>query len=48
MNLYDNSNIECNKKIKIKYMISIIIFLLLNSFMVIYIYKNIAVFTIYK
>ena len=37
MNLYDNSSIDCNKKIKIKYMICIIIFLLINSFMVIYI-----------
>ena len=37
MNLYDNSSIDCNKKIKIKYMICIIIFFLINSFMVIYI-----------
>ena len=35
MNLYDNSGIDCNKKIKIKYMICIIIFFLINSFMVI-------------
>ena len=35
MNLYDNSSIDCNKKIKIKYMIFIIIFLLINSFIVI-------------
>ena len=34
MNLYDNSNIHCNKKIKIKYMIYIILFLI-NSFIVI-------------
>ena len=32
MNLYDNSNIDCNKKIKIKYMICIIILFLINSF----------------
>ena len=31
MNLYDNSNIDCNKKIKIKYMICIIILFLTNS-----------------
>ena len=35
MNLYDNSSVDCNKKIKIKYMIFIIIFLLINSFIVI-------------
>ena len=36
MNLYDNSNIDCNKKkIKINYMICIIIFFLINSFIVI-------------
>ena len=35
MNLYDNSSIDCNKKIKIKYMICIIILLLINSFIVI-------------
>ena len=36
MNLYDNSNIDCNnKKIKINYMIYIIIFFLINSFIVI-------------
>ena len=35
MNLYDNSNIKCNKKIKIKYMICIIILFLINSFIVI-------------
>ena len=35
MNLYDNSGIDCNKKIKIKYMICIIILFLINSFMVI-------------
>ena len=35
MNLYDNSSIDCNKKIKIKYMICIIILFLMNSFMVI-------------
>ena len=32
MNLYDNSNIDCNKKIKIKYMICIITLFLINSF----------------
>ena len=36
MNLYDNSNIDCNKKkIKINYMICIIILFLINSFIVI-------------
>ena len=35
MNLYHNSNIDCNKKIKINYMIYIIIFFLMNSFIVI-------------
>ena len=36
MNLYDNSNIDCNKKIEIDYMICIIIILfLINSFIVI-------------
>ena len=36
MNLYDNSGINCNiKKIKIKYMICIIILFLINSFIVI-------------
>ena len=35
MNLYDNSSIDCNKKIKIKYMIYIIILFLINSFIVI-------------
>ena len=39
MNLYDNSNIDCNKKIKINYMIYIIIFFLINSFIVININK---------
>ena len=34
MNLYDNSSIDCNKKIKIKYMICIIILFLINSFIV--------------
>ena len=34
-NLYDNSGIDCNKKIKIKYMICIIILFLINSFIVI-------------
>ena len=33
--LYDNSNIDCNKKIKINYMIYIIILFLINSFIVI-------------
>ena len=35
INLYDNSGIDCNKKIKIKYMICIIILFLINSFIVI-------------
>ena len=35
MNLYDNSGINGNKKIKIKYMICIIILFLINSFIVI-------------
>ena len=35
MNLYDISNIDCNKKIEINYMICIIILLLINSFIVI-------------
>ena len=35
MNLYDNSRIDCNKKIKIKYMICITILFLINSFIVI-------------
>ena len=35
INLYDNSNIDCNKKIEINYMICIIIFFLINSFIVI-------------
>ena len=36
MNLYDNSNIDCNKKkIEINYMIYIIILFLINSFIVI-------------
>ena len=35
MNLYDNSGTDCNKKIKIKYMICIIILFLKNSFIVI-------------
>ena len=35
MNLYDNSSIDCNKKINIKYMICIIILSLINSFIVI-------------
>ena len=35
MNLYDNSNIDCNKKIEINYVICIIIFFLINSFIVI-------------
>ena len=34
MNLYDNSSIDCNKKIKIRYMICIIILFLINSFIV--------------
>ena len=39
MNLYDNSNIDCNKKIKINCMIYIMIFFLINSFIVININK---------
>ena len=35
MNLYDNSNIDCNKKIEVNYMIYIIILFLINSFIVI-------------
>ena len=35
INLYNNSNIDCNKKIKIKSMIYIIILFLINSFIVI-------------
>ena len=36
MNLYDSSSIDCNKiKIKIKYMICIIILFLINSFIII-------------
>ena len=35
MSLCDNSNIDCNKKIKINYMIYIIILFLINSFIVI-------------
>ena len=35
MNLYDNSNIDCNKKLEINYMIYIIILFLINSFIVI-------------
>ena len=35
MNLYDNSGIDCNKNIEIKYMICIIILFLINSFIVI-------------
>ena len=35
MNLYDNSSIDCNKKIKLKHMICIIILFLINSFIVI-------------
>ena len=35
MNLYDNSNIDCNKKIEINYMNCIIILFLINSFIVI-------------
>ena len=35
MNLYDNSNIDCNKKIELNYMICIIILFLINSFIVI-------------
>ena len=34
-NLYDNSNIDCNKKIKINYMVCIIRLFLINSFIVI-------------
>ena len=35
INLYDNSNIDCNKKMKINYMTCIIILFLINSFIVI-------------
>ena len=35
MNLYDNSDIDCNKKIEINYMICIIILFLIYSFIVI-------------
>ena len=35
MNLYDNSNIDCNKKIEIKYIIYMIILFLINLFIVI-------------
>ena len=35
INLYDKSNIDCYKKIKINYVIYIIILLLINSFIVI-------------
>ena len=35
MNLYYNSSIDCSEKIKINYMIYIILFFLINSFMVI-------------
>ena len=35
MNLYNNSGIKCNKKMKIKYMICIIMLFLINSFIVI-------------
>ena len=35
MNLYDNSSIDCNKKVEINYMICIIILFLINSFIVI-------------
>ena len=55
MNLYDNSNIDCNKKIKINYMISVIILFLINSFIVINVkiihsnkYKNNFLFSNYK
>ena len=35
MNLYDNSNIDCNKKTEINYLICIIMLFLINSFIVI-------------
>ena len=35
MNLYDNSNVDCNKKIEINYMIYIIMLFVINSFIVI-------------
>ena len=35
MNLCDNSNIDCNKKIKTNYMIYTIILFLINSFILI-------------
>ena len=40
INLYDNSNIDCNKKIKINYMIYIIILFSINSFIVININRS--------
>ena len=46
MNLYDNSSIDCNKKIKIMYIICIIILFLINLLIVINI--KIVLFTIYK
>ena len=35
MNLFDDSNIDCNKKLEINYMICIIILFLINSFIVV-------------
>ena len=32
INLYDNSNIDCNKKVEINYMVCIMILFLINSF----------------
>ena len=46
MNLYDNSSIDCNKKIKIKYMTCIIMFLI-NLFIVMNIKMVLLLFTIY-
>ena len=45
MNLYDNSDIDCNKKIN--YMICVIISFLINSFIVKK-YKNNFLFSNYK
>ena len=48
MNLYDNSSVDCNKKIKIKYMICIIILFLINSFIVIHIKIELSLIFINK
>ena len=46
MNLYDNSSIDCNKKIKIKY--DFYNNIVLNKFIHSNEYKNSTIFTIYK